>query len=118
MLEANCVGDNFKMLVTVLAILITHIHYVFILASGTNIRKMSPTSKLLVTKITTGESQTELCCFKICIDLSLWTWDEIELIDVPIEQFLKSHKMTLFLSMVVETSHVIWKIRWIIEKET
>ena len=34
-----------KMLVTVVALLITNIHYRFTLASGTNILKMSPTSK-------------------------------------------------------------------------
>ena len=45
MLETKCVGDNFKMLVTVLAFLVTNIHYLFTLASGTNIQKMSPTSK-------------------------------------------------------------------------
>ena len=45
MLETKCVGDNYKMLVTVLAILITNIHYPFALASGTNIQKISPTSK-------------------------------------------------------------------------
>ena len=33
------------MLVTVLAILVTNFHYLFTLASGTNIQKMSPTSK-------------------------------------------------------------------------
>ena len=43
MLEMNCVGDNNKMLVTVLAILITNIHYRFTSASGTNIQKISPT---------------------------------------------------------------------------
>ena len=45
MLETKCVGDNIKMLVTVLAILVTNIHYLFILASGTDIQKMSPRSK-------------------------------------------------------------------------
>ena len=45
MLTTNCVGDNYKMLVTVLAILVTNIHYLFTLASGTNIQKMSPTSQ-------------------------------------------------------------------------
>ena len=44
MLETKCVGDNYKMLVTVLAILVTNIHYLFRLASGTNIPKMPPTS--------------------------------------------------------------------------
>ena len=56
MLETKCVGNNFKMLVTVLAILVTNINYLFTLASGnniqrcrqdpnsvTNIRKLSPT---------------------------------------------------------------------------
>ena len=38
-------GDNNKMLVTILAIFVASIHYFFTLASGTNIQKMSPTSK-------------------------------------------------------------------------
>ena len=38
-------GDNYKMLVTVLAILVININYILSLASGTNIHKMSPTSK-------------------------------------------------------------------------
>ena len=38
-LETKCVGDNFKMLVTVLAILVTNILYLLTLASGTNIQK-------------------------------------------------------------------------------
>ncbi len=37
MLVTKCVGDNFKMLVTVLAFLVTNIYYLFTLASGTNI---------------------------------------------------------------------------------
>ena len=41
----KCVDDNFKMLVTVLAFLVTNIHYLFTLASGTNTQKMSPASK-------------------------------------------------------------------------
>ena len=44
MLEAKCVGDNFKMLVTVLAISVTNILYLLTLAFGTNIQKMSPRS--------------------------------------------------------------------------
>ena len=34
MLETKCVGDNYNMLVTILAILITDIHYLFTLAVG------------------------------------------------------------------------------------
>ena len=41
----KCVGDNIKVLVTRLAILVTNIHYLFTLASGTNIQRMLPTSK-------------------------------------------------------------------------
>ena len=44
MLETKCVGDNNKLLVTVLIILITNIHCLFKLASGSNIQKTSPTS--------------------------------------------------------------------------
>ena len=45
MLETKSVSDNFKMLLTVLAFLVNNLHYLFTLASGTNIQKMSPTSK-------------------------------------------------------------------------
>ena len=44
MLEATFLVDNYKMLVTASAILVTIIHYLFILASGTNIQKMSSTT--------------------------------------------------------------------------
>ena len=38
----KCVGHNFKMLVTILAVLVGgNIHYLFTLASDTNFRKMS-----------------------------------------------------------------------------
>ena len=68
-LETTCVGNNFKILVTVSAILVTNIDYLFRLASGTNIQKMSPTSKfshqIQVTNITvtvhiiiSGDGQT------------------------------------------------------------
>ena len=44
MLETKYVGDfNFKIMVMVLAFLVTNIHYLFTLASGTKIQKMSPT---------------------------------------------------------------------------
>ena len=45
MLETKYVGDNFEMLVTVLVDFVTNILYLFALASGTNIQKMSPISK-------------------------------------------------------------------------
>ena len=45
MLETKYVGDNFEMLVTVLADFATNILYLLALASGTNIQKMSPISK-------------------------------------------------------------------------
>ena len=41
----KCVGDNIKVLVTRLAILVINIHYLFTLASGTNIQKISSRSK-------------------------------------------------------------------------
>jgi len=44
--EMKCVGDDCKMLVTVLAILVTNIHYLFTFALDTNIQKMSQTSIL------------------------------------------------------------------------
>ena len=58
MLEKKCVGDNFKIWMTVLAFLVTNIHYLFTLASVTNIQKMSSTSRFshqysqIVTNIT------------------------------------------------------------------
>ena len=45
MLQNICVGDNFKMLVTVLTISVTIIYYLFTFESGANIQKMSPASK-------------------------------------------------------------------------
>ena len=45
MLETNCIGDNFEMLVTVLTVLVTNILNRLKLASGTIIQKMSPISK-------------------------------------------------------------------------
>ena len=44
MLVTKCVGENFKMLVTVLAISVTNILYLLKLALSTNIQKMSPIS--------------------------------------------------------------------------
>ena len=44
LLETKYVGDNFEMLVTVLADFVTKILYFLALASVTNIQKMSPTS--------------------------------------------------------------------------
>jgi len=40
MLETICVRDNFKILVTVLAILVTNIFYLLLLVSGTNTQKI------------------------------------------------------------------------------
>ena len=45
MLGMKCVVDNFKMLVTFLAILVTNVHYLFTLATDTNIQTMSPRSE-------------------------------------------------------------------------
>ena len=45
MLETKCVGDNFEILVTALAVFVTNILYHSTLASGTNVQKMSPISK-------------------------------------------------------------------------
>ena len=42
MLETKCVGDNYEMLVTVLVILVTNIHYRFIKALDSNIKQISP----------------------------------------------------------------------------
>ena len=41
MLETKCVGNNFDMLVTVLAVFVINILYILSLASTTNIQKMS-----------------------------------------------------------------------------
>ena len=43
-------GDNYKILVTDMTILVINIHYLFTFASGSNIQKVSPT--FLVTNIT------------------------------------------------------------------
>ena len=60
MLESRYVGDNFQMFMTVLGILVTNIPYLFALASGTNIKKMSTASKL--SKIVTNlKSPTPRC---------------------------------------------------------
>ena len=45
MLETKCLSDNFEMLVTALTIVISNVRYLFTLTAGTNIQKMSPTSK-------------------------------------------------------------------------
>ena len=45
MLETKCVGDNFKMLVTVFTVVVTNILYLLTLASGTNIEILSQTFK-------------------------------------------------------------------------
>ena len=63
-LETKCVGDNNTMLVPVLTISVTNIHYLFTQASGTNISKMSPTSNFShqCTQIRTNfESLTSRC---------------------------------------------------------
>ena len=58
MLETKCVDDNYKILVTVLALwsklLIANIHFLFTLASGANIWKSLPTSKLCHQNIDSG----------------------------------------------------------------
>ena len=41
----NSVGDNYKMLVTFLAMSTTNMHYIFTSESGSNIQKISSTSK-------------------------------------------------------------------------
>ena len=46
MLEGKYVGDNYKMLVTALTIMVTNIHYIFTSASGKNIQNMLPRSKI------------------------------------------------------------------------
>ena len=45
MFPKKCVGDIFKMLVTVLTILVTIIYYLFTFESDANTQKMSPASK-------------------------------------------------------------------------
>jgi len=48
MLGTKCVGDYFKMLVTVLTFLVTNTQYLFTLVSGTNIREISPINNITV----------------------------------------------------------------------
>ena len=45
MFETKCVADNYKIMLTAFAILVTNIDYHFTLASDNNIQKMSSTSK-------------------------------------------------------------------------
>ena len=72
MLETKYVGDNFEMLVTVLADFVTNILYLLALASGTNIQKMSPILKFrhqhpqIVTNI---KSPTSTCHQRLCRSL-------------------------------------------------
>ena len=62
MLETKYVGDNFEMLVTVLAHFVTNILFLLLLASGTNIEKMSPISKFCHQhKVTNIKSPTSTC---------------------------------------------------------
>jgi len=49
MLETKCVGDNFKMLVTIWAISVTNIIYLLTLALGTDTQKMLPKILILST---------------------------------------------------------------------
>ena len=44
-LETKCDGDNFEMLVTILAVFVTNVLDFLIQTSGTNIQRMSQTSK-------------------------------------------------------------------------
>ena len=47
MLETKCVGENFEMLVTVLAIFVTNILYLLTLESGANIEKIVTNIEIL-----------------------------------------------------------------------
>ena len=64
MLETKCVGDNYKMLATVLTILFANIQYLFILSSGSNILKMSPTLKFCHQSDTRNDSQPVECILR------------------------------------------------------
>ena len=70
------VGDGCQrrnLLVTVLEILVTSIHYFFTLASGTNIQNMSPRLKFCHqnSKIATNSSHQHRCCHQALISFSL-----------------------------------------------
>ena len=74
MLEMKCVSDNFEILVTVLAVVVTNILYFFTLATGsniiTNIKIPSPTPKI-ITKI---KSSTSTCDQHLCSPRKLQTY--------------------------------------------
>ena len=80
MLETKCVGDNFEMLVTVLAVFVTNIFYLLTLGSGTNIQNVSSISKFhhqhqkIVTNI---KSLTSTCHQHLC---SQWVTARIRII--------------------------------------
>ena len=57
----KCVGDNYKMLVTVVATLITNILYHLKSASGTNSQKMSPTKIVANRKSPTSQCHQHDC---------------------------------------------------------
>ena len=81
MFETKCVGDNYKMLVTALAILVTNIHYLFILPSpvtASNLGGIWNTVFLEALFLT----ELSLCMiFSISDDLSLIVppWQRIDL---------------------------------------
>ena len=90
-LETKCAGDNFRMLMTVMAILVIDIHNLFSFAPGINIYKSSPTLShqhrdvTNITKIFRGFKKLSdepypeafICSF-ICFWLSfmLFSWNQ------------------------------------------
>ena len=96
MLVTECVGENYKMLVTVLAVLVTNIYYLFTLASGTNIQKMSPTSKFC------HQQPKNFTSFKSPTSLSRIFWyDERFIEDVRI--IIDLFRQTLSIVIAVHT---------------
>ena len=78
MLKTKRVGDEYKMLVTVSANLVTNIPYLFTLATGTNIQKMSSLSKFCHhhPKIVTNINSPKSWCHHIRIrkDNQFYFW--------------------------------------------
>ena len=52
MLKTKCVGESLKMLVTVLAILVTNIHYLFYMSVGHHQNFVTSVQKLVILKLT------------------------------------------------------------------
>ena len=92
-------GDYFEMLVTVLAILVTKIHYLFILALGNNIQTVSPTSTFchqhqkIVTNITVTILNEVIISFKTLLMKRSLRWrHQYKSMAVTVIQLNENHR--------------------------